>query len=72
MKYISYIRCMDNKTTVERKMIKAKLKTTGITVYIHEDKKPSMGYNEGFLLVSKQPNSMMTFCADKDDLEIMR
>lgn len=53
-------------------MTKARLKSRGITVYIHEGKKPNTSYNHGLVVVSKQPNSMMTFCADKDDLELLR
>jgi len=53
------------------KMIKAKLKSTGITVYIHEGIKPNMWYNREFMVVSKQPNSHMIFCANKNDLEIL-
>ena len=52
-------------------MKKALLKSKNIIVYIHEDKKPSMGYNRGKAVVSKQPNSIYTFCADTADLKIL-
>ena len=51
-------------------MKKATLTTTGITVYIHEGRKPSHGWNTGKVVVSKQPNSSAVFCVDLDKLEI--
>lgn len=55
---------------LENEMTRATLKTTGITIYIYEDKKPNMHYNHGMLVVSKQPNSMMTFCVKKEEIEV--
>ena len=52
-------------------MTKALLKSKNIIVYIHEDKKPSMGYNHGKAVVSKQPNSIYTFSADITDLKLL-
>lgn len=52
-------------------MIKAILKKTGITVYIHEGKKPNMPYNTGMFVVSKQLNSPYIFCAAPEELVII-
>lgn len=49
-------------------MKKATLISTGITVYIHEGAMPKMRYNNGKLVVSKQPNSIYTFCVNESDL----
>lgn len=52
-------------------MKKALLKSKNIIVYIHEDKKISMDYNYGKVVVSKQPNSAYIFCASVTDLKVL-
>lgn len=51
-------------------MKKATLIRTGITVYIHENKNPNHFWNNGMVVVSKQPNSNATFCVNLEDLKI--
>lgn len=50
------------------KITKAFLKSKNIIVYINEEKSTNMDYNKGKLVVSKQPNSLYTFCASVTDL----
>ena len=47
----------------------AKVKKTGMIVFIHNGATPNMPYNKGKLVVSKQPDSAI-FCIDKSELEI--
>ncbi len=54
----------------QKTMKAATLKTTGITVYIHANKKPSHGWNDGMVVVSKQKDSMCTFCVNEEELII--
>lgn len=56
------------KQTKTNQMTQATLTKTGITIYIHEDKQPNMDYNNGMLVVSKQPNSLATFCVKESDI----
>lgn len=49
-------------------MTKATFTKTNITVYIHEGVSSKLAGNAGMIVVSKQPNSMMTFCVNKEDL----
>lgn len=60
---------MQNETNTSN-MKKAILNTTGITVYIHMNKKPSHGWNDGMVVVSKQKDSVCTFCVNEEELTI--
>lgn len=54
------------------KMTKAIIIKKNTIVYIHDGVKPTMPYNAGMLVVSKQPNSGCIFCVKKEDLKIVQ
>ncbi len=50
------------------KMIPAKVKDSGLSVFVHEGRKSTMPANRGKLVVSKQPNSNSVFCIEPSNL----
>jgi len=50
-------------------MKKATLITTGIQVYIREDKTAKHHWNEGLVVVSKKETGNAIFCVSVDDLK---
>jgi len=52
--------------------MKAIIKRNNLEVFVREDLKPIHGWNNGMIVVSKQPTGVCTFCVNKEDLEISK
>lgn len=49
-------------------MLKALWIPRNLIVFVYPEMLPSMHYNVGKAVVSRQPNSRYTFCVDKSEL----